>query len=343
MPIYVELQTDIGEGYLAPGSGQSSEWQSDHVPVVRPGIPEVDNCPVLTRIKAYLVTQGVPAVLEHVLRARNGRPVDLSALFQETGTSVSSSLSSSLSTSSSAVLPAGGSVVVRVKEWLGCGQSQAKNPVWELAGECPGPSAGVLRVSLPPSVVEHSGIYELSWGVKDPAGILVQVNDGILSVEKSLFPQDVQTLYKDLGPPTINEVRMAIMDSAPSENILLDDVEFGDEQLLLAMIEPVRAWNETPPPIRTFTTRTFPFRGAWRQGVVAQLHLMAANHYKRNRLAHQAGGVAVDDKNKFKEYREEGERLWQQYTDWLRQKKISINLKLFVGSVGSPYGSYSGW
>jgi hypothetical protein len=38
---------------------------------------------------------------------------------------------------------------------------------------------------------------------------------------------------------------------------------------------------------------------------------MAANHYRRNRLAHSAGGVTIDDKNKEREYMAEGQRLWR--------------------------------
>jgi hypothetical protein len=56
------------------------------------------------------------------------------------------------------------------------------------------------------------------------------------------------------------------MDTA-TDNTLLLDVEFNDDQILMAMTEPVRLWNETPPPIRTYSTTTFPFRGAWMIGV----------------------------------------------------------------------------
>ena len=42
--------------------------------IVRPGIPEIDDCKILTRLKAFLVDQGVCATLEHQLTA-TGTPI----------------------------------------------------------------------------------------------------------------------------------------------------------------------------------------------------------------------------------------------------------------------------
>ena len=70
---------------------------------------------------------------------------------------------------------------------------------------------------------------------------------------------------------------------------------------------------------------------------------MAANHYRRNRLQHQAGGVSVDDKNKEREYMAEGQRLQQEYSAWLANKKVEINLKKFAGQAWSEYSWRQGW
>lgn len=305
--------------------------------VVRATIPEIDDCKVLTRFKAFIVDQGALSVLEHIFRDRKGNPVNLSRWLTDTAVSQSTSSSSSSGTAT-------GSARVRVKEFVGVDVGRPSSPVWELDDVSAfDPSAGILRCKLEASLVENSGIYELHWAVCDSDGNPVMVDRAILSIERSQFPVFSDTVRKDLGPPTLQEIRMRLRDSAGTENLLLDDIEFHDEQILLALAEPVRFWNESPPPIELYNTRNFPYRGAWISGVLAQLHLMAANHYRRNRLAHSAGGTTVDDKNKEREYLGEGQRLWAEYKDWCLAKKVEHNMKRFCGQNVSQYSWQSGW
>jgi hypothetical protein len=305
---------------------------ADDFSVVRAGIPEMDDCKILTRLKAFLVDQGVAATIEHVFRDRQGRPADLSRWV---------AAETSLSGSTSSSTPPAGTVKMRAKEWMGRGLSPTRNPIWEVYGDAVDPAAGVLRFELDEDLVEHAGIYEMDFAVINESGKPVAVDRGILSVEKSMFPTDLTIARKDLGPPTIQEVRMRLMDSSRNENLLLDDIEFKDEQILAALWEPIRLWNESPPPIRTYTTRDFPFRGAWIQGVLGQLHMTMAAHYRRNVFRGAAGGTS--DKDKEREYMAEGQRLWQEYTAWMFNKKVEINLKGFAGHASSPYVGGKGW
>lgn len=307
---------------------------ADDITLVRSGIPEMDDCKILTRLKAFLVDQGVCATIEHVFRDRNGNPVNLSKWLAATE-------SQSLSQSTSSALPPAGTVKIRVKEWLGAGQNVVRNPIWEIYGDAVDPEKGVLRFTMEPEIVEHAGIYELNFCVMDENGHPVAVDRGIMSVEKSMFALSMVTVRGSLGPPTLQEVRMRLMDSSRNENLLLDDIEFKDEQVLMAMWEPIRLWNESPPPIETFTTRTFPFRGAWLSGVQAQLHFMMANHFRRNVYRAAAGGTS--DKDKEREYMAEGQRLWQEYTAWMINKKTELNLKKFAGLSSSQYSVSYGW
>lgn len=298
---------------------------------VRSGIPEMDDCKILTRVKAFVVDQGVCATLEHVFRDRQGRPLDLSAWFPAASDSASASGSAS----------AGAAVTVRVKEWLGVSRNPAKNPIYEIAGAVASAPDGLVRVTLEPEVVELAAIYEMNFAVTNADGRPLAVDRAVLSVERSMFPTDLMLTRKELGPPTLQEVRMRLMDSSRNENLLLDDVEFKDEQILMAMWEPIRLWNESPPPIETFTTRNFPFHGAWITGVMGQLHLMAANHYRRNTFRGAAGGTS--DKDKEREYLAEGQRLWQEYTAWMFNKKVECNARKFAGQAISAYSTRSGW
>lgn len=301
--------------------------------LVSAGIPAMDDCPILTRFKAFVVDQGVCATLQHTMRDRTGNPLDLSEWLSP-GISESNSMSSSTN--------APGSIVLRVKEWLGNTASPAKNPVWEVVGATVNAETGVVRATLEEAMVEHSAIYELNWAVLNSDSRPVVVDRSIMSVERSMFPVEIRKVYKGLGPPTLQEVRMRMMDSSRNENLLLDDIEFKDEQIMLAMWEPIRLWNESPPPVRPLhTTRTFPFRGAWVTGVMGQLHLMMAAHFRRNVMRSASGGMT--DKDKEREYMAEGMRLWNEYSMWMQTKKVELNLKTFAGANPSPYVTNDGW
>jgi hypothetical protein len=292
----------------------------------------IDDCPILTRFGGFLVDQGVCATLEYVFRDRIGNPIDLATWLANS--------SDSLSESTSEEIPSG-LVKARIKEWLGTGYGP-RNPLWTVYGEAVDATEGVVQLTLPAGVVEQAAIYEIDWAVVNESNRPMVVNRSVLSVEKSMWPQDLRHVYANLGPPTIQEIRMRLMDSSRSENLLLDDVEFKDEQILMAMWEPIRFWNEQPPPLRPIhTTRTFPFRGAWVSGILGQLHLMAANHYRRNTMRGAAG--ATSDKDKEREYLGEGQRLWGEYTAWVQNKKLELNVRLMAGQVVSSYSTASGW
>lgn len=301
--------------------------------IIEAGIPKTDGCPILTRLAAFIATQGVRVSLQNTVRDRNGNPKDLSAYF----------VTSESDSDDDGDVDNQGAVVLRVKEWLGSGG--CGNPIWEFTGEVVDAAAGLVKCALAQRVVDNSGIYELSWGVKNASGELVYATQGLLSVERSLFGSD-DALLKNQGPPTINEIRMWMMDSSPKENFLLRDVEFKDEQIMLALSWPVQRWNEALPPIKKFNTRNFPFRGAWAAATMAKLYEMAAANYRRNRLNTAAGGLTVDDKNKEREYLEESKRLLEEYDDWVRGRKYAMNVAMVAGNMSSEYsraGSRFGW
>lgn len=298
--------------------------------VIDAGTHSMDGCPILTRIRAYIVDQGVVCTLRHCMRDRRGNPIDLSEY-------LAPAMSESVSESSTA----SGEVLLRVRDWLGTGIT-CNGAVHDIVGSCNSPETGIVQAILPAAVVANAGIYELSWGITDADGTFVVANSGILSVERNLLQFESSKSRRTPGPPTINEIRMWMMDSSASENVLLDDVEFSDEQICLAMTKPIQRWNETPPPIETYTTRTFPFRGAWASAVLGELYVMAAAHYRRNRLGGSAGGVQIDDKNKEQEYMGEGRRLLEEYQTWLLSKKVEINMRKFAGQHVSRY-SRLGW
>ncbi len=308
-----------------------TEWASPQQPVIYEDTSKIDGCPVLTRVKAFAVQQGIPATLRHIFRQRvTGKVIDLSYILPATGDSLSDS------EANCAVEHSAGRVKVRIKETLGTGFGST-NPMWELAGDIVDPVKGLVEVVLPPDVVEQAGIYEMGWGLCDDNGTVVLSELVLLSIERSLFAQDPLTVARDLGPPTLGEIRLSIRDSAPSENLLLRDVEFSTEEILDAIRRPIAYWNEAPPPVARHTTRSFPYRENWRKAVAGYLFQTAADKYRRNHLPYSAAGLSVDDMNKETQYLNTARMVLQEYRDWVQATKIGVNLRLMNGYVGSSY------
>jgi len=76
------------------------------------------------------------------------------------------------------------------------------------------------------------------------------------------------------------------------------------------------------------------------KGIQAYLYRMAANTYRRNSLAYNAGGVAIDDKNKEREYASAGSEMLREFQDMVQAKKVEINIAGFAGNVRSQYGNF---
>ena len=300
--------------------------------IVRAGVPEEDGCPILTRLKSFVVSEGQQCTLEHQFRDRQGRVLDL-------GAPTASDSASSSGSDSGEPVASSGDVLLRIKEFSGR-RSDSRSGLHCVEGTVHDANDGAVRAELPKAVIDHAGLYWLSWGYSR-GGKLLAVNDGLLSVERSLFGLHTKPGDTTLGPPTIQEIRMQMMDSSGAENLLLDEVEFGDDEIALAIQKPVQYFNEVPPPLGfEYTTKDFPFRSHWLDAVAGYLHQFAANHYRRNRLATQSGGITVDDKNKEQSYLQASRLYLEQWYEFVRAKKIELNARQFVGVTGSPYGSY---
>lgn len=117
------------------------------------------------------------------------------------------------------------------------------------------------------------------------------------------------------------DVRIWLRDNDPEANVLLDDFEFTPEEIRTAMTLTVDYWNETPPFISSFDYDRFPYRFALLKGTAANLLFMAAHRYRRNQLNYSAGGVSIDDQNKYQQYDAAGDKLWAEYKSWVRRQR----------------------
>jgi len=321
------IKFNNGEEAAAP---PPSEVQCDTLNVIKEEVEFQDGCPVLPKMMAWNIGRSQCAVLEKTLRDGNGNPIDLTTCINNCQVSASESVSEDDEFCG---------IKVRFMEITGYNLSAAPA---EAEAAIIDATNGVIQVTVPAAVYNCPGVYKMECGVFNE-GCLLFSNTGLLIVDAGLYGWGTGEAgnldTRMYGPPSIQEIRLTIRDNAPSENVLLDDVEFSDVEIGYAMVRPIRQFNEVPPPLSiVWDTTTFPWKEHWIYGIQGNLYNMAEAWYRRNRLGASAGGIAVDDLNKEREYMRASELMLEKYTKWMTHKKVEINAARFVGSVGSSYG-----
>lgn len=189
----------------------------------------------------------------------------------------------------------------------------------------PDPKMGEIYVDIEPNDLRFPGMYLVNI-LLCSEGEAKQVFEMYLESAPSIaWQQNAQGF-----PLTISEVRLWCRDWAPEVNDLLDEVEYKDSEIAAAIRRGIDIWNGTPPLMsrHNYTTVTFPwkFRSQWIECVIGLLKVMAADWYERNHLPYQAGGVSIDDRNKFQSYRQDGYQRLQNYQAWMKDVKVQLNM-----------------
>jgi len=192
--------------------------------------------------------------------------------------------------------------------------------------------AGVVQVSVPKIVLGLPGLYLAAFVVINQDDEMVFHMPRYLQIEANTNSASVNV------PLSITEVRLAIRDW-PVDNNLLDTVEFTDSEIAWALRRPVDIWNATPPFIHEFSPATFPWRGPWLDGTIGELCNIAMHHYARNQLPYSAGGLTVDDKNKYGVYAKMGEQSHAKFKEFVLRKKTEMNV---MGGFVLNNGAYQG-
>lgn len=209
-----------------------------------------------------------------------------------------------------------GSSVDRARIWMK--QHPADVEIVEVLGDYKG--NGVFQFDFTEANTSKPGLF-----IGDIQ--LLDADDNVIFLRRCYIEVEQNTL--DLGnhyqPLTISDVRLALRDY-PDCNELLDDYEFSAREIMDCIREPVDYWNEALPPVSPFTVSNFPFRQHWLNAVIACLLRRIARWYDRNRLQYSAAGVSVDDRNKGPVYKADAQQMWQEYTQWVTQKKVAINI-----------------
>jgi hypothetical protein len=193
---------------------------------------------------------------------------------------------------------------------------------------------GVVRWHIDQTMTLYAGIYL--------AQATVWVNDVTVKVYPFYFEvkPNLQAVMPS-GPLQVWELRMAIRDTCPDNNFLLDSVEFSTEEIMWAIRRPIEYWNEANPPLDPMPIDGFPFRYNWLDAAVGELLLMAAIWMRRNDLDYSAAGLQIMDTKKWPDYQKLGmekKTAWQEFT---KQKKMAINASQAYGTItgyrANPY------
>ena len=280
-----------------------------------------EGCAVLTKRRAIIIPKGTCGMAQWTLRWPDGQTADLSDCFPTSSASESGSGSGSESESG----------LTLAARFQGCDRTSNLATVAVTLVDA---QQGLVQFPLPPEVYLQAGIYQFQVALLQANGGVIFADSGIVSVEHGMWGDTNQMT----GPPTLEEIRMHLRDRAV-ENDLLADVEFDDAEILNAIRQPVMYWNEQLPPLPHLNCNTFPYRHHWRNAIVAELLFTAVHHYMRNKMQATSAGLTVDDKNRDKEYLMVAGHYKQEWQEFVKMKKISINAQGFYGSMGSSYGN----
>jgi hypothetical protein len=312
---------------LPSSSGPTSATQQISCNMYLPeaDTPTHEGCPVVTKRRHIPVQKGICGTALWTMRLPNGRAANFSDCTSTEYVSLSESAS---------VTEGLDKVMVR---FSGC--DRGCGPIAEVEGNIADAETGKIQFDLPDAVCQNSGIYFFQAALmRDDSPFFID-SGGIISVEQGLWGNTGDTQ----GPPTINEIRYAIMDRV-EENTLLRAVEFDDSDILEAIRWPVLQFNELSPDLGIrYNCSSFPFRYHWIQGIVGRLLSAAVNHYMRNKMQATSGGLTVDDKNRDTDYLRLSKMYQDEWLEWAQVKKIELNAGLAYGDITSRYGGYTGY
>ena len=113
------------------------------------------------------------------------------------------------------------------------------------------PNRGLITFGLPASVANDAGIYIATPGIFADERLIYQ-NELWIYNEPSIYASG----SSGSALPTINKIRMSLLDSSPVESELLNEHQFSLEEMCLAAVQTVELWNATPPHTGSFTTKS---------------------------------------------------------------------------------------
>jgi hypothetical protein len=271
-------------------------------------------CVPQDKSNTFVVEGGAPVTLMYQIRDAGGTPVDLTAFF-----------------------PSGGDEGEEVTDGLFVWFSVADDTVISNHVEparLVDAKNGVIKFELPEYVYNIPCIYSFRVYIGDKktfpktfrAKAALQ-GTGTVLVEWSPIISKISSARNLVRVvPSIEDVRRKL-DDFVSKNDLLQQVEFSTDDIVHAMIRPVKIFNETTPRLRRYqySLWNFPYYENWLIGTAAELLRIAAIHYTRNKLLASHGGIDGDEKRRDRDYLQLAEMYRQEYRNWCHAEKQSLN------------------
>jgi hypothetical protein len=292
---------------------------------VQPGVETVNQekyygCIPLDKADTIVTEGGSPTVVDYIVRDASGVPVDLSGLFNQDNPGGEDD-------------PNG----LFIGFALADNTLVSKQPV---PGTVTDAKNGRVQFTLPDFIIDVPCLYSF-WtavGAKETAPssgryLYIAPKKGIVLVEWTPFNAHFRNCpVKHRVVPALEDIRRTL-DDFEGKNDLLGQVEFSNDDIVHAMVNPIRIFNEMPPRLQRFRygLMTFPYYHQWVQGTAAELLRIAAMHYTRNKLLTSHGGLQGDEKNRDKEYLQYASAYMQEFREFCRLKKHELN---FSGGQG---------
>lgn len=204
----------------------------------------------------------------------------------------------------------------------------------EISVDCPFTSDGQVTLTLTPTEVNHNnGVWFAEFLCKKADDTLVQDHRAYLCIRKG-----TRGSHSEVHTITPMDVRLALMDTSPEANTLLDDLEFSDMMILNAVERSLDEWNETPPQLaRKYDATNFPYREHLIKGAVGYLMESIAYRYIRNRMQYQASGLSLDSSDKGPQYLQLANMARTEWKTFIAAAKTAENMNETFGVIDLPW------
>ena len=140
---------------------------------------------------------------------------------------------------------------------------------------------------------------------------------------------------------TPQDVRNYLSDSKEN-NHLLDDVEFTDSRIQLAMKMALSDFNAMPPR-SVFTLVDFPYMATLLDGTCFHLYRGQMALAARNTMSYSDGGMDIPIEERFPYYQQMVQFYEQAFKSSAKAEKIQLNLESGWDSVSSDYATFPVW
>lgn len=138
---------------------------------------------------------------------------------------------------------------------------------------------------------------------------------------------------------TPSDVRAFMLDRMQRDNVYSGDIDFPEEDILVAMKLTCGEYNATPPPgIECLTATTIPGMdedACFVKGVAAYLMRAVARSSMRNAITYTAGGVQTSPEvDLIKYYSATAPDLEKEFRTGAQMRRVIKNIRLGYGPVG---------